>query len=76
MDVDKLKAVFRATFDLPGDIDWSNLRCTEYPAWTSLGHMSLVAAIETEFDIMFETDDIIDMSSFDRAIELTAKHAD
>jgi len=25
---------------------------------------------------MFETDDIIDMSSFDKAIELTAKHAD
>jgi acyl carrier protein len=74
MDVDKLKTVFRETFDLPDDVDWSNLRYSEYPTWTSLGHMSLVAAIGNAFDIMFETDDIIDMSSFDKAVELTAKH--
>jgi len=76
MDVEKLKTVFRDTLDLPDDIAWTELRYSEYPTWTSLGHMSLVAAIETEFDIMFETDDIIDMSSFDKSVELVAKHVD
>lgn len=74
MDVEKLKAVFRETLDLPDDIVWSELRYSDYPSWTSLGHMSLVAGIENVFDIMFDTDDIIDMSSFDKAVELTAKH--
>ena len=30
--------------------------------WDSVGHMSLVAALEDEFDIMIDTDDIIDLS--------------
>lgn len=76
MDVERLKTVFRDTLDLPDDIAWRELRYSEYPTWNSLGHMSLVAAIETEFDIMFETDDIIDMSSFDKSVELVAKHVD
>ena len=29
-----------------------------------IGHMSMIAALEDEFDIMFEMDDIIDFSSF------------
>ena len=33
--------------------------------WDSVGHMGLVAEIEDAFDIMMETDDIIDFSSFD-----------
>ena len=74
MDVEKLKAVFRDSLDLPPDVDWANLRYGEYSTWTSLGHMSLVAAIETEWDIMFETDDILDMSSFDKAIEILSKY--
>ncbi|ACM92125.1 hypothetical protein NAMH_1601 [Nautilia profundicola AmH] len=36
--------------------------------------MTLVAAIEDEFDIMLDTDDIIDMSSFAKAKEIVAKY--
>ena len=32
--------------------------------WDSVGHMTLVAALEDAFDIMMDTDDIIDLSSF------------
>ncbi len=38
--------------------------------WDSVGHMSLVAEIEEAFDIMMDTDDIIDFSSFEKGIEL------
>ena len=31
--------------------------------WDSVGHMTLVAALEDTFDIMLETDDIVDLSS-------------
>ena len=36
--------------------------------------MTLVAAIEDEFDIMLETDDVVDMSSFRKAIEIVEKN--
>lgn len=42
--------------------------------WDSVGHMSLVAALEDEFDIMIDTDDIIDLSSFEKGKEILAKY--
>ena len=44
------------------------------PAWDSVGHMSMMAALETEFDIMMETDDIIDFSSYPKGMEILAKY--
>lgn len=38
--------------------------------WDSVGHMTLVAALEDTFDIMMETDDIIDFSSYEKGIEI------
>lgn len=40
--------------------------------WDSVGHMSLVAAIEDAFDIMLDTDDIIDFSSYEKGKEILA----
>ncbi|BBF42114.1 acyl carrier protein, putative [Lachnospiraceae bacterium KM106-2] len=50
------------------------LKYQEIPEWDSVGHMSLVASIEDAFDIMMETDDIIDFNSFDKGIELLKKY--
>ena len=44
------------------------------PAWDSVGHMSLIAALEDAFDIVFDTDDIIDFSSFEKGKEILAKY--
>lgn len=43
-------------------------------AWDSVGHMGLVAAIEDAFDIMMDTDDIIDFSSFEKGKEILANN--
>ena len=50
------------------------LKYNSIPAWDSVGHMTLVAAIEDAFDIMFDTDDIIDFSSFEKGREILAKN--
>ncbi len=42
--------------------------------WDSIGHMALIAALELEFDIMLDTDDIIDMSSVGKAKEILGKY--
>lgn len=44
--------------------------------WDSVGHMELIAAIEDAFDIMMDTDDIIDFSSFEKGKEILAKNYD
>ena len=44
------------------------------PAWDSVGHMALLAALEEAFSIELETDDIIDFSSFEKGIEILKKY--
>ena len=49
----------------------------EYQAieqWDSVGHMGLVATLEDVFDIMMDTDDIIDFSSYEKGKEILAKN--
>ncbi|WP_434309626.1 acyl carrier protein [Hominifimenecus sp. rT4P-3] len=46
----------------------------EIPEWDSVGHMSLIASLEDAFDIMMETDDIIDFSSYQKGIEIMKKY--
>ena len=43
-------------------------------AWDSVGHMGLIAALEDAFDIVFDTDDIIDFSSFEKGKEILKKY--
>ncbi|RKJ41995.1 acyl carrier protein [Acutalibacter sp. 1XD8-33] len=40
--------------------------------WDSVGHMGLIAALEDAFDIMMDTDDIIDLSSYEKGKEILA----
>ena len=42
--------------------------------WDSVGHMGMIAAIEEAFDIMMETDDIIDFGSYTKGMEILSKY--
>lgn len=51
-----------------------NLKYQDIKAWDSVGHMGLIANIEDSFDIMMETEDIIDLSSFEKGKEILEKN--
>ncbi len=44
------------------------------PQWDSVAHMSLIAELESNFEVMLNTDDIIDMSSVAKAREILQKN--
>lgn len=44
------------------------------PQWDSVGHMGMVAALEEAFDISMETDDIIDLGSYTKGMEILKKY--
>lgn len=52
----------------------TGLKYQDIQEWDSVGHMSLMAALEGAFDIMMDTEDIIDFSSFEKGKELLAKY--
>lgn len=51
-----------------------SLKYGESDQWDSVGHMSLIAALEDAFDIMVDMDDIIDLNSFEKGKEILAKY--
>jgi acyl carrier protein len=72
-NLERYNQVFKEVFD----IDESKLQGLTYqsvPLWDSVGHMSLIAAIEEAFDIMMEMDDIIDLSSYEKGKEILSKY--
>jgi acyl carrier protein len=44
------------------------------PGWDSIAHMALIAALDQTFDIMMDTEDVIDLSSYTKAREILGKY--
>jgi acyl carrier protein len=42
--------------------------------WDSVGHMAMMVSLESEFDIMIDTEDIIDFSSYSKGLEILGKY--
>lgn len=73
-NVIKLYEVFSSALGIDKSVVNDDLKYNSIPQWDSVAHMVLVAELEKSFDIMLETDDIIDMSSVAKAKEIVAKH--
>ncbi len=71
---DTLRAAFREARGLPAEVDFEALTYRGIKQWDSVAHMQLIAAIETAFDVMLETDDVIGMSSYPKAREIVGKY--
>ena len=71
---EKLIKVFAESLGIKESFVTDELQYNSIPEWDSVAHMSLVTELEEAFDIMFDTDDIIDMSSPLKAREILAKH--
>ena len=50
------------------------LKYQDITTWDSVGHMTLMAALEDAFDIMLDTDDIVDFSSYEKGKEILKKY--
>ena len=74
-NLDNLKACFRDVLVLPTDADTETLSYQKHPSWDSVAHMRLIAAIETTFDIIMETDELLGMDSFSKAKDILTRHA-
>lgn len=72
-NLEKYNNAFMENFQVSED-QLATLSYQGVELWDSVGHMTLVAAIEDAFDIMMETDDIIDLSSYEKGKEILKKY--
>ena len=68
----KYTQVFVETFGVTAD-EAVGLKYQDIDAWDSVGHMGLISSLEDSFNIMMDTDDIIEFNSFEKGKEILSK---
>lgn len=72
--LEQLIKIFADTFQTTTDQITDDFSTDTVADWDSVTQLSLVTAVEDHFDIMLDTDDILDFKSFPKAKEIIAKH--
>lgn len=68
-NLEKYTQAFIDAFEVSQD-EVKDLKYQAIKAWDSVGHMGLVTALEEAFDIMMETEDIINLNSYEKGKEI------
>ena len=72
-NLEKYTQVFTELFGKSAD-EVKKLHYQDIPEWDSVGHMTLVSQLEDTFDIMMETEDIIDFESYEKGLDILKKY--
>ena len=72
-NIEKYDKVFIETFSIEKKV-LKDLKYNKIEKWDSIGHMTLISDLEDGFKITFETDDIIDFSSYKKGKEILKKY--
>ena len=70
----KYQDIFVSSLAMDSNKFTDEIKYNEIPEWDSIGHMTLISALEEQYKISFDTDDIVDFSSFQKGIEILKKY--
>lgn len=69
-----VEQIFIDTLGLALPVDWDSVRYQQLLWWDSMGHVAIVTELENRFEIVLEADDIVEMMSFARCLEILEKY--
>lgn len=73
-NTEKLHQAFAQGLSIPANAIHSELAYQGITAWDSMSHLFLIAALEDTFQIQIETEDILEMSSYQRITSVLKKY--
>lgn len=73
-NIEKYNNIFIEIFGVSADSLNDNFTKQNVSLWDSVHQLSIVTSIEDEFDIMFDPEDIMAMTSYSIGKELLAKY--
>lgn len=73
-NLEKLNKIFCEVFSVEASALSSEFNKNTVDGWDSVHQLSLTSAVEDEFDIMLDAEDIIGFSSYESAKEILKKY--
>lgn len=73
-NLDKLNAIFCEVFSVEETALNSEFDNKSIDGWDSVRQLSLTSAVEDEFDIMLDPEDILEFTSYDKAKAILSKY--
>ena len=73
-NLEKYKDAFKNALSVEEKKINDKLKYNEVPEWDSIGHLTLMSALEEVFKISIDTDDVIDFSSYLKGKEILEKY--
>jgi len=73
---EKVNKIFAECLGVDYSYITPELEYASIPEWDSIAHMTIIAELEFEFDIMIDTDDVIDMSTVSIAYQTVRKYSE
>ena len=73
-NIEKLNKIFCEVFSVEVSALNSEFNNTTVEGWDSVRQLSLTTAVEDEFDIMLDAEDILDFTSYENAKNILGKY--
>ena len=73
-NLEKLNNIFCEVFSVEASALNTDFDKNSVDGWDSVHQLSLTSAVEDEFDIMLDAEDILDFTSYDNAKAILAKY--
>jgi acyl carrier protein len=70
----KLNEAFAVALSIPIEMVVDTLSYESIPEWDSIAHMALVTELESVFNVMLDTDDILGLSSVSISRDILGKY--
>lgn len=71
--LEKIIEIVASTCDVDKSVVTENSTVGDFPAWDSVGHLSILANVEEAFDISFEPEEMMEMEDVNDIVEMVTK---
>lgn len=73
-NLSKYQDAFIEAFELEDKNQLSDLKYQSIDEWDSIGHMALMAELESSFDITIKTEDLIVFESYKQGVDILSRY--
>jgi acyl carrier protein len=73
-NLEKYNQIFLDVFNIESDVLNEEFSFNNVSTWDSIAHMGLIAQLEEEFDVMLDTEDILNFGSYENGKGILTKN--